>query len=426
MVTDGPAPGTAAARTSSLRVPACADATVDGIRVLDFAVLRGAAGRGAVPGERGRPRNRALLVPTDVVVANLPRYLAQTGPGLRHPEHPGRPHVLVAATAYGTRGHSASRWGFHSVGQAMSGAMYLSGIPAPELRAAVITSTSIRRKPAAMGAITALWARERTRPAGGGFAARFGGDPEQRRADAFNRQYASPNRIPQGNRGYAPPPCDVFATQDSGGGGAGGGRPCSSAGAGWSDAANLQSNPSCRRRVARHAPQPGHQRRRVVAWCAGRGRAGTGGIGRREESVRTRAPPAAGAGQPPYPRAMAVLEPCAWTACPARPPGTQSGEYCPKRLPGSVSQSSRLGAQDEILRERHGPRPGIARRRRGPEGTPPMRILVFGGGVIRTCCAYYLAKSGHQVGVLDTKETTSNTAIAGLFGASAGACGEVK
>ncbi|MEO6624431.1 MAG: D-amino acid dehydrogenase [Burkholderiaceae bacterium] len=36
-----------------------------------------------------------------------------------------------------------------------------------------------------------------------------------------------------------------------------------------------------------------------------------------------------------------------------------------------------------------------------------MRILVLGSGVIGTCCAYYLAKSGHQVTVLDRQESAA-------------------
>ena len=78
----------------------------------------------------GREVVRRLLKSADVVIANLP------GPaleklGLNYDTLKGiKPDIILAiSSAFGSQGPYASRGGFDTVAQAMSGAMYLSGAP---------------------------------------------------------------------------------------------------------------------------------------------------------------------------------------------------------------------------------------------------------------------------------------------------------
>ena len=111
----------------------------------------------------GRAIVQQLVRGADVVVANLPpATLRQLGLDYATLSQINPRIVLVAATAYGPAGPYSQQNGFDSVGQAMSGAMFMSGLPDAPVRSSVNYVDFHTAQACAMGALAALWARERT------------------------------------------------------------------------------------------------------------------------------------------------------------------------------------------------------------------------------------------------------------------------
>jgi crotonobetainyl-CoA:carnitine CoA-transferase CaiB-like acyl-CoA transferase len=156
-----------------------------------------------------------LVASSDVVVANLPPVqlckwgldyatLRAIRPGI----------ILTTQTAFGDRGPYADRGGFDGVGQAMSGAMYMSGIPGAPAKAAapyVDFGTAVL---SALGTLAALLHRERTGEGQevkatllGTALAVFGSHLAEQGATRINR-------VGSGNRVQTSAPSDVFATRD--------------------------------------------------------------------------------------------------------------------------------------------------------------------------------------------------------------------
>lgn len=156
-----------------------------------------------------------LVASADVVVANLPA-AALKGMGLDYDTLRGiRPDIVLATqTAFGEHGPYADRGGFDGVGQAMSGAMYISGEPGAPMKAAapyVDFSTAVL---SALGALAALMHRERTGEGQEVKAALlatalavFGSHLAEQGATRINR-------IGSGNRVQTSAPSSVFATRD--------------------------------------------------------------------------------------------------------------------------------------------------------------------------------------------------------------------
>ncbi|WP_213957896.1 CoA transferase [Variovorax sp. dw_954] len=165
--------------------------------------------------EEGRAIVEQLVATADVVVANLPPETLR-GLGLDYPTLSARnPRiVLVSVTAFGTEGPSARQAGFDSVGQAMSGAMFLSGLPDAPARTAATWVDFGTAQACAMGALAALWTRERT-----GRGQCVEGSLLQTALVHTNgalieQALLAKNRVPQGNRGYLAGPSDVFRARD--------------------------------------------------------------------------------------------------------------------------------------------------------------------------------------------------------------------
>ena len=163
----------------------------------------------------GRTIVRQLIPTADVVVANLPpETLRKLGLDYDTLSALNPRIVLVTATAYGTRGPFSQQVGFDSIGQAMSGAMYMTGQPGAPVRAAVNYVDFHTAQACAMGAIAALWARERTGRGQLVEGSLLRSAVIQNNAVLIEQAVRKPDRIPQGNRGYSAAPVDVFATQD--------------------------------------------------------------------------------------------------------------------------------------------------------------------------------------------------------------------
>jgi crotonobetainyl-CoA:carnitine CoA-transferase CaiB-like acyl-CoA transferase len=164
---------------------------------------------------QGREVVRRLLRTADVVVANLPP-AALKSLGLDYASVTAiRPDIiLVTQTSFGTSGPLAERGGFDGVGQAMSGAMHMSGTPGHPSKAAapyVDFSTAVL---SAFGALAALLERNRS-GRGQEVSANLLGTAMAVFGSHLAEQGAlGLDRVPSGNRVQTSAPSDVFATRD--------------------------------------------------------------------------------------------------------------------------------------------------------------------------------------------------------------------
>jgi crotonobetainyl-CoA:carnitine CoA-transferase CaiB-like acyl-CoA transferase len=164
---------------------------------------------------QGREIVRRLLRTADVVVANLPpATLASLGLDYASVAAIRPDIILVTQTAFGTTGPLAGRGGFDGVGQAMSGAMHMTGTPGHPAKSAapyVDFSTAVL---SAFGALAALLERARSGRGQevsanllGTAMAVFGSHLVEQGALGLDRE-------PSGNRVQTSAPSDVFATRD--------------------------------------------------------------------------------------------------------------------------------------------------------------------------------------------------------------------
>ncbi len=168
------------------------------------------------PGKPGsREVLRRLVKSADVVVANLPP-AALVAMGLDYASLCAiRPDIiLVTQSAFGVEGPYRDRGGFDGIGQAMSGAMHITGTPGAPAKAAapyVDYSTAVM---AAFGTLAALMHRTRTGEGQevqttllGTALAVFG-------SHLIEQGVTGRNRIGTGNLVQTSAPSDVFATRD--------------------------------------------------------------------------------------------------------------------------------------------------------------------------------------------------------------------
>jgi len=162
-----------------------------------------------------KPIIQQLVATADVVVVNLPpkSCLAM---GLDYATLSAiNPRIILATqTAFGEHGPFANRGGFDGVGQAMSGAMVISGVPGAPAKAAapyVDYSTAVL---SAFGVLAALIER-----ATSGLGQQVGAALQATALAVFGSHLieqgvTAANRIGTGNRVQTSAPSDVFATCD--------------------------------------------------------------------------------------------------------------------------------------------------------------------------------------------------------------------
>jgi len=164
---------------------------------------------------QGREIVRRLVRSADVVVANLPASGLQSL-GLDYASLKAiRPDIiLVTQSSFGDTGPLAEHGGFDGVGQAMSGAMYMTGTPGHPVKSAAPYVDYATAVLAAFGTLAALMQRAQT---GGGQEVKtnllgtamavFGSHLAEQSALGIDR-------VPTGNRVQTSAPSDVFATRD--------------------------------------------------------------------------------------------------------------------------------------------------------------------------------------------------------------------
>jgi crotonobetainyl-CoA:carnitine CoA-transferase CaiB-like acyl-CoA transferase len=165
--------------------------------------------------DAGRQIVRRLVATADVVVANLPpATLKQLGLDYATLAALNPRIVLAAVTAYGPGGPYSQRPGFDSIGQAMSGAMYLSGLPDAPARAVVPYVDVSTAQALAMGTLAALWSRERSGHGQQVEASLLRTALVMGNAVIIEQALRAPDRVPQGNRGFTAAPSDLFRAAD--------------------------------------------------------------------------------------------------------------------------------------------------------------------------------------------------------------------
>ncbi len=162
----------------------------------------------------GREIVRKLIKTADVVVANLPpATLKHLGLDFETVSQLNPRAVLVVVTAFGSGGPLSAHPGFDGVGQAMSGAMYMTGQPDDPRRAVTTYVDFSTAQACAMGALAALWSREKTGRGQLVEGSLLRSAVIQTNALLIEQAIRKPNRIPQGTRGFATAPSDAFKTQ---------------------------------------------------------------------------------------------------------------------------------------------------------------------------------------------------------------------
>lgn len=163
----------------------------------------------------GRIIVRQLVETADVVVANLP-HDALTRLGLDYASLSAiNPRVILAtASAFGSAGPLAQNVGFDAVGQAMSGAVHLTGTPDQPYRAQVNYVDFGTALHTAFGVMLALRERETTGKGQCVSGSLLGTALAFSNALAIDHALNGIERQPIGNRSYSSAPTDIFRTRD--------------------------------------------------------------------------------------------------------------------------------------------------------------------------------------------------------------------
>ena len=163
----------------------------------------------------GREIVRRLVATADVVVANLPPPTL-VAMGLDYDTLKSiKPDIILATTsAYGHGGPYSDRVGFDGIGQAMSGAMHLSGHadePMKTYHPWVDFGTALY---SALGTVSALMARGKTGAGQMVETSLLGTALTFNNSAVIEQAVIAPDRVGTGNRGQTAGPADTFPTQD--------------------------------------------------------------------------------------------------------------------------------------------------------------------------------------------------------------------
>jgi crotonobetainyl-CoA:carnitine CoA-transferase CaiB-like acyl-CoA transferase len=164
---------------------------------------------------QGREIVRQLIARADIVIANLPSAtLESMGLDFASVSAINARAILVATNAFGRQGPDAHKLGFDGIGQALSGAVFMTGEPGAPRRASVNWVDFGTAISAAFGALLALMARERTGRGQEVSGSLMATALTFSNAVLIEQAVAKPDRVPQGNLGYGSAPADLFRCAD--------------------------------------------------------------------------------------------------------------------------------------------------------------------------------------------------------------------
>lgn len=158
---------------------------------------------------------RRLVATADVVVANLP-VPSLEAMGLDYPALAAvKPEIiLTTVNVFGTSGPWSDRLGFDGIGQAMSGAAYLSGHPDEPMKSYVQWVDFTAASFAAFGTLAALMQRSRSGRGQHVEASLLGSTLTVANSVLMEESVLGTGRIASGNRVEVAAPADIFATSD--------------------------------------------------------------------------------------------------------------------------------------------------------------------------------------------------------------------
>ena len=156
-----------------------------------------------------------LLRSADVVVSNFPPALQQRLGFDYATLCDVKPDIILAnVSAFGTTGPLAEQGGFDGVGQAMSGAMFMTGVPGQPAKAAAPYVDYTTAVLTAFGVMAALRERDRSGQGQQVNAALLATALAVFNSHLIEQGVAAPDRTPTGNRVQTSAPSDVFRTTD--------------------------------------------------------------------------------------------------------------------------------------------------------------------------------------------------------------------
>ena len=163
----------------------------------------------------GREVVRRLAATADVVVANLPDS-ALTAMGLDYASLSAvKPDViLTTVSAFGAGGPSSQKVGFDGIGQAMSGAMYLSGPPDEPSKSYMPWVDFTTALNATVGTLAALMARQQTGRGQQVKGSLLASSLTVANAALIEQAVNAPNRAATLNRSQVSAPSDTHRTRD--------------------------------------------------------------------------------------------------------------------------------------------------------------------------------------------------------------------
>lgn len=164
---------------------------------------------------RGRDVVRRLVAQADVVIANFsPSALKHFGLDYETLKAIKSDIILTTASAFGTEGPLSERIGFDGVGQAVSGALWLTGLPGQPFRSATAFVDFGTALSCAYGTLAAIMNRQKTGH-GAHVETSLVGTAMAVMSQILIEQAAGTNqRVPTGNRSPIAGPSDVFAAKD--------------------------------------------------------------------------------------------------------------------------------------------------------------------------------------------------------------------
>lgn len=163
----------------------------------------------------GREIVKKLVKTADVVIANLPPdTLVAMGLDYESLKAARKDIILTTISAFGRGGPYANRVGFDGLGQAMSGAMYLSGTPEQPIKAYPPFIDFGTASLAAFGTMAALFERQKTGRGQMVEGSLFNTALTMMNGPAIEQHAIQRNRVATLNRSQTSGPADTFKTKD--------------------------------------------------------------------------------------------------------------------------------------------------------------------------------------------------------------------
>ncbi|MDA1092024.1 MAG: CoA transferase [Acidobacteria bacterium] len=163
----------------------------------------------------GRTVVQRLVATADVVVANLPDAALQAM-GLDYPSLAAiKPDViLTSVSAFGSVGPYSAKTGFDGIGQAMSGAMYLTGEPGQPTKSYMPWVDFTTALSATVGTLAALMSRQRTGRGQEVKGSLLASALTVANAALIEQAVNAPDRVATLNRSQVSAPSDTHQTRD--------------------------------------------------------------------------------------------------------------------------------------------------------------------------------------------------------------------